>query len=1590
MHQAYKRTAISAVAVSLLAAGLIYTAGASSALTPGVAFGSVNQATWQTNNVVWSVASANGMVLAGGSFTQVRPPDGAPGSVLSRSGLVLLDADTGAPTSCQFTIGGTARVRTILTTADGSTAYIGGEFSSVNGVARSRLAALDLAGCKVRTGFNAGPISAEVMGLAISGNTLYLAGGFSTVNSQNRAEFAALNASTGALLPWTADGQSFSDANAQQRGRAVAVSPDGTKVALGGFFYYINGQYSHSIAVVSAADPATGEGGAVLRAYPPGFIPGNPSLTSAANAESPGGSPSGSSSTQVIISGGSDGMFYIGNEGTGGGVFDGRAAFRWSDGEQVWRDTCLGATQSLVIDAGTLYAANHEHDCSSINYSQDGRRVYLTAQNSQTMEHYGWKPDLNDGTGESIGGRSLTIAVGNSGKRYLWVGGEFTKVNSASQQGLTRFSDQSSAPATPSPVIAKAMPNGTIQVRFRTVVDTDDSLLTYSIFRNGGSTPIGQVQGTSEWWTRPQVTYVDANVVPGTSYTYTVQVSDGVSTRTSGAAVAKAIAPAATYSSLILSDHPARLYWDSSMSGTWVHDAGATTSASNYLGGTADGPVAVPGDGAVTGDTSGSLQFNGSTDYIWEDQLARGPSVYSVETWIKTTTTSGGKIIGFGSGRPRTDTGATVLSGSYDRHVYMTNDGRLVFGAYAGGTFTITSPSSYNDGKWHQVVATQGAGGMVLYVDGIQVGKNANTAAQDYYGVWHVGGDNLNGWPNRPSSNFFAGQIDETSVYDRVLSRNDVLAHAQAGGLTVNTNPRPADAYGQSVYDQDPDLYWRLGESASATVAADSAKWNQRPGAYTSGVTRGTTGVIADNSGITTTGSSSSTVGTATSGGNPSTYSEQVWFRTSSARGGKLVGFESSQTGNGSSYDKNLYMTDAGKIVFGTYVGSFNTVSSSASYNDGAWHQATATQDSSGTKLYLDGQLVASNAQAGSESFTGYWRIGGGNLGGWPSAPQNTYFTGDLDEFAVYSSALSASTIQGQYLLIHPDTQAPSIPSALTAALVGTDGVLTWNTSTDNVGVTAYKVFRGALPGFTADDSSLLGTVPATTGASSQSYSDVSAPSGTWYYRLVALDGSGNASGASPAVQLDVPDVVAPTAPTALAASVAVGSSDVALTWQPATDDVQVSGYGVYRGDSADFVADGSTKIADVPTIDGATSYAFTDAGRPVGTSYYRVVAVDSSGNVSAPTASVAGTVPDSVAPSTPTGLAATVTGDQVHLSWTASSDNVAVDTYAVYRGAAPDFVPGDTNRVGFSAVADYTETAPAGSWFYRVVAVDAAGNASIASDAASADVADTSAPSVPAGVAASVSASDVTVSWSASSDNVAVTGYRVFRGTSSGFTADSSSLVGSVSGLSLKDAGVADGTYYYRVAAVDGAGNVSDASASVKAVVSTSVQPVTIQVRPTDDAAVTEATPTVNAGGDSQLWAKRTPGQQAFLLVDVPAAPAGTVLKSASVSLRTSSDPTAGSAGQFRLDLVTGDWTEMGVTWNNRPTTVGAKLATVTPATVSSTRFDTDLDVSKLQDSVGKTVTIRLSSDSSDDNLRIGSAESGTAYRPIITFTFG
>ncbi|AEI13168.1 exoglucanase CbhB [Cellulomonas gilvus] len=186
-------------------------------------------------------------------------------------------------------------------------------------------------------------------------------------------------------------------------------------------------------------------------------------------------------------------------------------------------------------------------------------------------------------------------------------------------------------------------------------------------------------------------------------------------------------------------------------------------------------------------------------------------------------------------------------------------------------------------------------------------------------------------------------------------------------------------------------------------------------------------------------------------------------------------------------------------------------------------------------------------------------------------------------------------------------------------------------------------------------------------------------------------------------------------------------------------------------------------------------------------------------------------TEPDTQAPTAPTGLTAgTVTSTSAQISWTASTDDVAVTGYDVYRG---------TTKVGSATGTTFTDTGLTAdtTYSYTVRAKDAAGNVSPASAALSVKtttgtVVDTVAPSVPTGLTAgTVTETSVALSWTASTDNVGgsgMAGYDVYRGTTK---------VGSVTGTTYTDTGLTAATAYsYTVRAKDVAGNVSAASAAL------------------------------------------------------------------------------------------------------------------------------------------------------------------------------
>ncbi|MCW2804801.1 MAG: hypothetical protein JWN06_3018 [Propionibacteriaceae bacterium] len=1543
---------LAAVAIGATALSVGPAVQSASALSAGVSFSAENLPTWQANGIVWSVGQSKGKVVAGGTFTEVRPPAGNTAAVQARSNLAIFNAETGNPDSCQLNVtlaGGTATVRSVITAEDG-TVYIGGNFSNVGGVSVSRVAAIDVQACTVKP-LRVSGVSSFVHSMAVSGNSLYLAGSFTSVAGQPRQQFAAVNATTGAVLPFIADSALVGRAaTAAPDGRALAVSPDGSKVALGGEFDTINGADSHSIAVVDAVT------GAIVKNYPTGFINTN-------------------SITKTLHTSGN--TLYGGNEGTGGGVFDGRFAIDWGTLDQKWRDTCLGATQAVLVYKDTLYAASHAHNCASMNAFQDGSRNYFNAQSTVDGKMYQWGPRGNDGIGEGIGPRAMTVATGaTTGKDYLWYGGEFTQVNGVAQQSLTRFGpDDNNRPPTPS-VVAEPLTSGAIQVRFRTVVDTDDSDLTYSVYRNGGATPIWTGTVKSMWWTRPQVTFVDSGVVAGTSYGYRVTASDGKNVSAlSATSSAVAQERPVNYPTQVIKDG-AKLFWRyDEASGAWIQDKSGDAAGKNGL---AVNGLTMGAAGALANDTSPAATFDGIDDYVWNDQLEAAPTTYSMETWFKTDTTTGGKIIGFGNGRPRTDNGLTMLSGAYDRHIYMENTGQLQFGVNSGGLKMIRSATAYNDNQWHHVVATQGSTGMNLYVDGLSVGRLSTTTAQAYFGVWHVGGDNLAGWPNRPTSDMFKGTIDETAVYGSVLTARQVSNHYVLGGGAPKVNAAPTDSYGAAVFNAEPDLYWRL-EEATGTAASDSSYFGQKPGTIGAGVQLAQRATVNDGK-AARTGAAATSMIASPLGANPSQFATEAWIKTATTTGGKIIGFENTATGNGTSYDKATYMTNTGQIVFGTYSAGVRSITTTRTFNDDKWHHIVSTQDLTGQKLYVDGRLEGTHTATTNQTFDGYWKVGGGNLTNWPGKPTTTNFTGTIDEVAVYAHGLSASDVASHYAAGLNDTVAPSVPAGVTATVAGSDVTVSWTASTDANGVASYQVHRGITADFAVSKDSQVASVPGL------NFKDAALTPGSYYYKVIAVDGGGNASAASASVKADVKDTAAPSVPADVAASIVAGAPKV--TWSASTDNAPGVTYQVHRGATADFaVSPTSTPVGT------ATEPSFTDTTHPAkGTYFYKVVAVDAAGNASAASAGASVIVNDTTAPAAPADVTTSVDGSSVTVNWSASTDDTAVTGYALHRGSSADFTVSDSNRVkeGVTGLTVTDADLAVGTYYYKVVALDAAGNASSASPSASAEVSDTTAPTAPSGLTATASGQTVTLKWTASTDAVGVTKYTVYRGASVGFTPDASSKVADVtSGVTYTDSNVAAGDQYYKVVASDAASNASAASDAAKVTVTIpTVPPTVVRLTPTEDSMVAQAAGATNYGTATYLASRGgTSANETYLRFSLPAAPAGKVLTGATLQVRTSTDAASASPDPYSVKLLTGTWDEATVTWNNRPKGLGATLGTFT-ATAINTTYTSTLDAAAVAALGESTASVGIVG-TSTDNVRLWSSEAAAANRPVLILTY-
>ncbi len=285
-------------------------------------------------------------------------------------------------------------------------------------------------------------------------------------------------------------------------------------------------------------------------------------------------------------------------------------------------------------------------------------------------------------------------------------------------------------------------------------------------------------------------------------------------------------------------------------------------------------------------------------------------------------------------------------------------------------------------------------------------------------------------------------------------------------------------------------------------------------------------------------------------------------------------------------------------------------------------------------------------------------------------------------------------------------------------------------------------------------------------------------------------DANGNNSGVTRTTP--PPDTIPPTAP-GTPSFTNITMTSATASWIAATDNKGVAGYD-YKVNAGSWQSLSNVLSINLTSLSPATSYTV------------QVRARDAASNLG-PASSNSFTTPDTQAPSVPTSLSGSAPNSStVNLTWNASTDNVAVTGYRVYRNGG---------QIGTSTTVSYADGGRTGSttYSYQVAAYDAATNVSALTTAINVTTPDTIAPSTPTSLSATaVSPSQINLSWGASTDSggSGLAGYKIYRG---------GSLINSVTSTSYSDTGLAGSTTYsYNVAAYDGASNLSGQSNTASA----------------------------------------------------------------------------------------------------------------------------------------------------------------------------
>ena len=459
-------------------------------------------------------------------------------------------------------------------------------------------------------------------------------------------------------------------------------------------------------------------------------------------------------------------------------------------------------------------------------------------------------------------------------------------------------------------------------------------------------------------------------------------------------------------------------------------------------------------------------------------------------------------------------------------------------------------------GQWRHVAMVHNGAKDKIFINGVLVNE------KDVLGKLHatkyplcIGSNPIDG------GNYFNGSLDDIQIYNRALDDLEVADLYAQQSMAPNYTDELVANYTFDGNTNDETPFHNNAQATGALLAGD--RFGQANHAY------------AFNG-------ASDEISAANSPQLNSDYTTvSFWVNVKSLPGNGeayLLSF------GGWQERWKISLPQHGKVVWTTNATSGISDMDAGDGNElplGQWKHVVMVHDGANDKIFIDGVKKNEKGVTGTLNATtrplgmGYNAVDGGS-----------YFNGSLDEVQIYNRAFSDTEVADLYASqstppANTDTEAPTAPLDLKAAVSFNNVTLSWQPATDNVGVVAYNVFQDGVKINTTSSTSiwLPGLTPLT----------------EFTFGVTAVDAAGNESLTTTVKATtdedQTPDVTPPTKPGNLSAT--TGAHSVLLAWDASVDDRKVAGY-VVRVDGVVYdTLPGNSTSALVGGLDSETPYTF-------------------------------------------------------------------------------------------------------------------------------------------------------------------------------------------------------------------------------------------------------------------------------------------------------------------------------------------------------------------------------------------------------------